>query len=130
LETYGPGYHPDGASKVCREGGEEGPEMSKTTVNTQVIEDAVRLACRAPSYHNSQPWRWILDGDRLELFLDPHRIVVTDNSGRQALISCGAVLDHFRVAIAAGGYQADIDRYPKPPWATSPRGIGAGPTRS
>jgi hypothetical protein len=32
--------------------------MSRTTIPAEVIENAVYLACRAPSYHNSQPWRW------------------------------------------------------------------------
>jgi hypothetical protein len=48
------------------------------------------------------------------LFLDPYRVVATDTSGRQALISCGAVLDHLRVAVAAAGYTAHVDRYPNP----------------
>src|ERR1700752_3101839 len=88
--------------------------MTKTMVATTVIEDAVQLACRAPSYHNSQPWRWVLDGDHLELFLDPDRLVATDSSGRQAVISCGAVLDHLRVALAAAGIGVNVDRYPNP----------------
>ncbi len=57
--------------------------------------EALRLTCRAPSFHNSQPWQWVLEDDTLELHLDPHRL---DSSGRQALLSCGAVLDHLRVA--------------------------------
>ena len=73
------------------------------------------LACRAPSLHNSQPWRWILEGDRLQLFADPDRVVRrTDRSGREVLISCGVVLDHFRVALAAAGWTANVDRFPNP----------------
>ena len=37
--------------------------MPATMVDTEVIRDAVRLACRAPSLHNSQPWRWVVEGD-------------------------------------------------------------------
>ncbi|OBB59970.1 NAD(P)H nitroreductase [Mycobacterium sp. 852013-51886_SCH5428379] len=76
------------------------------------IENAVALACRAPSVHNSQPWRWIADGSALHLFLDADRVVTTDRSGREALLSCGAALDHLRVAMAASGWIADVDRYP------------------
>jgi hypothetical protein len=73
------------------------------------------LACRAPSLHNSQPWHWVLDGDSVQLFSDPNRVVRgTDSSGRQALISCGAVLDHFRVAMAAAGWTTNVDRFPNP----------------
>jgi hypothetical protein len=85
-----------------------------TTVATEVLERAVALACRAPSYHNSQPWLWVANRDGLHLHLDPSRVVETDLTKRQALISCGAVLDHLRVAMAAEGWTADIDRCPEP----------------
>lgn len=88
--------------------------MLDTLVETAVIEDAVRLACHAPSLYNSQPWLWVVDGVRLDLFLEPSRVMHTDRSGREALISCGAVLDHLRVAMAAAGWRADIDRFPNP----------------
>ncbi|MBP1820970.1 NAD(P)H nitroreductase [Mycobacterium sp. OAE908] len=89
--------------------------MSTTMVDTGVISDAVRLACRAPSLHNSQPWHWVLDGTTLHLFADAGRVVrATDTSGREALMACGAVLDHFRVAMASVGYTANVDRFPNP----------------
>ncbi len=85
-----------------------------TTVATDVLKGAVALACRAPSYHNSQPWLWVANRDGLHLYLDPTRVVQTDPTERQALISCGAVLDHLRVAMAAAGWKANIARYPDP----------------
>ena len=88
--------------------------MPKTMIPTKVIEDAVHLACRAPSYHNSQPWRWVFEGGELHLFVDADRVVATDHGGRQALISCGAALDHLRVAMAAAGHVAHVDYYPNP----------------
>ena len=89
--------------------------MRDTIVDTEVIRDAVRLACRAPSLHNSQPWRWIAEGGAVQLFADPNHVVrATDRSGREALMGCGAVLDHFRVAMAAAGWMANVDRFPNP----------------
>ncbi len=89
--------------------------MSQTTVDTEVIEAAVQLACRAPSLHNSQPWRWVATGAAVDLFVDPHRILSsTDGSGRQAVISCGAVLDHFRVVMAAMGWEIAVEECPNP----------------
>ena len=35
----------------------------------------------------------------------------TDRSGREAIISCGAALDHFRVAMAAGGWNTTVDQF-------------------
>lgn len=88
--------------------------MLDTTVDPAVIAEAVRLACRAPSLHNSQPWRFVADAGRLELFVDPNRAVYGDQSAREALISCGAVLDHLRVAMAAAGWSAEIERFGDP----------------
>ena len=84
-------------------------------VDIDVIRQAVGLACRAPSLHNSQPWRWVADGPVLQLFADPARIGrSTDSTGREVIISCGAVLDHLRVAMAAAGWHANVDRFPSP----------------
>ena len=89
--------------------------MHGTLVDVEVIKDAVRLACRAPSLHNSQPWRFEVDGEVSHLFLDTSRIMPsTDRSAREAIISCGALLDHLRVAMAAAGWKAHVDRFPTP----------------
>ena len=89
--------------------------MPQMTVDLEVVKRSVLLACRAPSVHNSQPWRWVSEGEGLHLYVDRSRWVQnTDRSGREALISCGAVLDHLRVAMAAAGWQAHIKRFPNP----------------
>ncbi len=88
--------------------------MPGTTMEREVLEQSLQLACRAPSFHNSQPWQWILTPDGLDLHLDPRQLVASDASGRQAVLSCGAILDHFRVACAAAGWTAGVTRYPNP----------------
>ena len=81
----------------------------------EVIGNAVLLACRAPSLHNSQPWRWISDGTVLHLFADRTRVMLAaDSSGREVTLSCGAVLDHLRVAMAAAGWDTAVERFPDP----------------
>lgn len=51
----------------------------------------------------------------VHLFVNRHRTVpATDHSGRQAIISCGAVLDHLRIAMTAAHWQANITRFPQP----------------
>lgn len=85
------------------------------TPDTQVLKNAVLLACRAPSVHNSQPWRWVAENGVLRLFVDRHRTVPgTDHSGREAIISCGTALDHLRVAMLAAGWHSTIERFPNP----------------
>lgn len=88
--------------------------MSRPQPAIDVLEDAILLACHAPSIHNSQPWRWIVERGVVALFIDPDRLVATDRSGREALLSCGAVLDHFRVALTAAGWGSHVLRYPNP----------------
>jgi len=89
--------------------------MTKTVAGTEVIAAAIKLACRAPSLHNSQPWRWVAGPTAVDLFGDPARVVrSTDSSGREALISCGAALDHFRAAMAAAGWNTHVDEFPNP----------------
>ena len=89
--------------------------MRDTLVGTDVIRNAVQLACRAPSLYNSQPWHWVIDDAAVHLFLDKDRVLYSaDRSGREALLGCGAVLDHFRVAMAAAGWKVNVDRYPNP----------------
>jgi hypothetical protein len=89
--------------------------VAKSALDPQVVANAVELACRAPSVHNSQPWHWVAEGGELKLFFEPHRVPhATDLSGREAIISCGAVLDHLRVAVAAAGWHANVDRFPNP----------------
>lgn len=86
---------------------------------TRVIE----RACQAPSLHNSQPWRWVVDlplsgtadRTRIELFHDPDRMLpFTDAIGREMVMSCGAVLNHAQLAFAASGWQTVVDRMPDP----------------
>ena len=73
------------------------------------------LAVRAPSVHNSQPWRWRIAPRGVHLFTDSsRRLPRTDPEGRDAVISCGAALHHLLVALAARGQGARVDRLPDP----------------
>jgi hypothetical protein len=94
---------------------DETESVPDTTVTSDVIKAAVLLACRAPSLHNSQPWRWVADDAAVHLYVDRSRVMYrTDRWGREAIISCGAVLDHFRVAMAAAGWRTHVERFPDP----------------
>jgi hypothetical protein len=84
------------------------------TPRAEIVKDAVSLACRAPSLHNSQPWRWVIEHGVLQLFLDPTRVLDYDQSRREALLGCGAALHHLQVAMAASGWHTIIKRFPDP----------------
>lgn len=88
--------------------------MPSAMVEPEVIEGAVQTACRAPSLHNIQPWRWVLHAEELGLFLDRRRVLPSDRDARESIIGCGAALDHLRTATAAVGLRADVHRWPDP----------------
>jgi nitroreductase len=77
---------------------------------TDALHRAVSTARYAPSADNAQPWRWRLDDDGLDLFLDPSR--VADPGDRLAAVGCGAALQHARLALAALGWRATVTRRP------------------
>ncbi|HEY3467649.1 MAG TPA: hypothetical protein VGL47_21150 [Amycolatopsis sp.] len=87
--------------------------MKHPTPDADTVRAAVALAVRAPSVHNSQPWRWHVDGRTAELRADlRRRLPHTDPDGRDLLVSCGCALHHFAVATAAMGWAARIERLP------------------
>jgi nitroreductase len=79
------------------------------------IRTVLALASRAPSVHNSQPWRWLVGAESLHLYADADRqLPNTDRDGRDLIVSCGAALNHCVVALAAVGWQAKVARLPNP----------------
>ncbi len=74
---------------------------------------AVEHALRAPSVHNTQPWRWRITQDAVQLHADWNRhLVATDPDRRDLVLSCGAALHHLLVALAANGMPAQVERLP------------------
>lgn len=78
-------------------------------------ERVVELAVRAPSLHNTQPWRFVLRGGALELHADRDRqLAATDPDGRQLVLSCGAALFGVRLALRAHGWVPHVQVAPDP----------------
>jgi hypothetical protein len=83
--------------------------------DAETIRAALRLAIRAPSVHNCQPWRWRVGPETVHLYADGSRQVpATDPHGRDLLMSCGAALHHLLVALAGLGWDARVRRLPHP----------------
>jgi hypothetical protein len=86
-----------------------------TDLDRSTARAAIALANRAPSVHNSQPWRWRIGPSSIHLFADPTRALpATDPEGRGLRLSCGAALHHLRVALLATGLDTTVHRLPDP----------------
>jgi hypothetical protein len=82
-------------------------------VDEQGWSQVVAAATRAPSIHNTQPWRFVAAPDRLDVYLDTERALpVLDPTGRQQIISCGSAIEFAVVALAAAGHAAEVDLLP------------------
>lgn len=87
--------------------------MSAPSPSPSTIRHMVELACRAPSVHNTQPWRWRIRDNEIELWADRDRqLSVADPDGRNLAISCGAALHHLVVAAQALGVTATAELCP------------------
>jgi nitroreductase len=83
------------------------------------IATVVAIAGRAPSVHNTQPWRFRITGDVIELRGDPDRILTQiDPAGRELMISCGAALFGVRLGLRQLGCVPAVQLFPDPaqPW--------------
>ena len=74
----------------------------------------IGTAARAPSVHNTQPWRFRVGRHAIELYADQRRKLKVDPVGREMLISCGAALFGLRLAVRSLGYLPDVELLPEP----------------
>jgi hypothetical protein len=97
-----------------RNGGEMTTATDRRT-RTAALRRAAVKATLAPSVHNTQPWRFDLSPDGLDVFADPSRqLRALDPTGRQLIISCGSAVFNARVSLAAAGLDARVERLPDP----------------
>lgn len=84
-------------------------------VTTLDYRAAVGAAVRAPSLHNSQPWRFRLRDGTVEVRLDPaHRLPASDPSGWAGRLAAGAAVLNLRLALAVQGWQPQVRLLPDP----------------
>ena len=89
--------------------------MNAKFPDDKTIREVLTLAARAPSVHNSQPWRWHVGERSLDLHCVPTlHLRATDPDRRDLILSCGAALHHGVVALAAMGWRAEVHRFPNP----------------
>ena len=84
-------------------------------LDRDTVEAALAVAVRAPSIHNTQPWRWQLHPDGLVLRAERSRqLSVADPDGHSLMISCGAAGALTELALRAAGVAVRVRRFPDP----------------
>jgi nitroreductase len=78
------------------------------------VDFLIATAARAPSVHNTQPWRFRVGEFAIELYADTRRKLRADPIGREMLISCGAALFGLRLAVRSLGYLPVVELLPDP----------------
>src|SRR3989338_3565251 len=69
----------------------------------------------APSADNLQPWKFRIEHETVQLFLDQNRIENFCDVGNFApYVSAGAVIENLRVAASYHGYQIETRYFPEP----------------
>lgn len=80
---------------------------------TEAARTLIGASLLAPSFWNSQPWRYEVDGGEIRLVLDPQRVLpVCDPDQRFALLSLGAALENLLVAARAWGTEPLVHYLP------------------
>lgn len=79
----------------------------------QGIRNILEAGIQAPSGENSQPWRFMIQGNRVQLYNDPTRDTSLYNSGQHgSLVAHGALIENIEIAAPGNGYVAKTSLFP------------------
>jgi nitroreductase len=94
---------------------EDAETFPRGGTDAEIWEFLLRYAVRAPSGHNTHPWRFHIADDQLHLYADRGRALpVVDPEDRELVMSCGAALAHVIVALRHFGYAGEVTVFPDP----------------
>jgi hypothetical protein len=79
----------------------------------QQIKEIIRYATLAPSGHNTQPWKFSIDGSSIRIFPDfTRQLPVVDPDHRELYISLGCALENLVIAARHAGYDSEVEYFP------------------
>ena len=77
------------------------------------IHEILELAILAPSGDNCQPWNFVINDNRIDIFNLPERDISLFNFRQRAsLVAHGALIENIVIASSASGYNAIINAFP------------------
>lgn len=72
--------------------------------------DIVELATKAPSGHNTQPWKFLINDDAIRLYPDKtRRLACVDADDHELYISIGCALENLLIAAQHYGFETEIE---------------------
>lgn len=82
---------------------------------TEKLQFLLRYAILAPSSHNTQPWKFSVGEDEIQVFVDRTRwLKVADSDQRELYISVGCALENLLIATEHFGYGHQVAYLPEP----------------
>jgi hypothetical protein len=111
--TQASGPAPNGHDDQAAAGTTAVPPLARR-IPPRTVTAMLATAARAPSIHNTQPWRFVVCAHAIDLYADPARKLRHDRAGREMLISCGAALFGLRLAVRELGYLPAVSLFPEP----------------
>ena len=82
-------------------------------LTAEQVESLLMTAGRAPSLHNSQPWRFRVSPHSIEVHADPERALrIADPDGRELRMACGAALFNLRLGLHGHGVRPIVTILP------------------
>ena len=83
--------------------------FEKDSTSSAQMRGFVRYATLAASGHNTQPWKFAIKGNAIEIHPDyARRLSVVDPHERELWISLGCALENLVVAARAAGYESEV----------------------
>ena len=77
------------------------------------MKELIRYATLAPSGHNTQPWKFSIDGNIIKIFPDfTRQLPVVDPDHRELYISLGCALENLVIAARHAGYDSEVEYFP------------------
>lgn len=79
------------------------------TPESSQMREIIHYATLAPNGHNTQPWKFAITQNAIEIYPDyTRRLPVVDPDNREMWISLGCALENLLLAAAASGYAANV----------------------
>lgn len=82
---------------------------NKESTMPKQISELIRYATLAPNGHNTQPWKFAIQENTIQIHPDySRRLPVVDPHDRELWISLGCALENLVIASQAAGYESEV----------------------